>query len=342
MKILIVVAMALWSASAFGVVRCETNGKVEYRDPPCPQGIERPVGGTAGAAPAPAPAAAAIPVPTMRPPVPVTTPATDAQREEENARFVLQERRIREERLRVEAEQAAREAASKPVEAVPDATAPVAASAAPPATTKAPVAGGSAPAYAPVVTNKATSNFGGVWLYLVPLAAIIALAVVQTRRGNGNAWRWCLAAIFGLLSGILLYIIAFMLFQPKGAPGPLFVLITMGGGWVLSAWFMGNGATSSLQVWRRGFLLGAIEWLIVIPASWIWTGRAVVSTAEKLGNTATGVAGAVLGGGLIAVITGGVALFMLACCGVGYLIVHFVQRSQAAPSPEATQEIRVT
>lgn len=344
MKILIVVAAVLWTTSAFGVVRCETNGKVEYRDAPCPQGAERSISGTPGAASSPNP----LPSPASRSPV-AARPLTDAEREDENARFLQQERRIREERLKVEAEQVQREAARPPVAAAAEAASPAVVPE-PPSSTPAPAPAAETRKAARAIADQkaasttagnSTSKFGGFWLYLLPLAIVVVLAIVETRRGSGNSWRWSLAAILGLLSGFLLYFIAFMLFMPKGGPGPMFVLVTLSGGWVLSAWFMGNGAESLLRVLRRGFLLGAIEWLIVIPASWVWTGRAVVSTVEQMAPTVYGRAGAILGGSVIALITGGVAFVMLVLCVIGYLIVYFVQRGRT-PAAATPQEVQAT
>ncbi len=345
---MIVVAAAIWTTSALGVVRCESNGKVEYRDAPCPTGSERTLNGvTTGAS-----SQSALPPPPATRPTVAAKPSTDAQREDENERFLQQERRIREERLQLEAKRATVESASKSMDVKADVdTPPSATLPASPLAPQVPAPAVETAKVAPAGANRqpeenagrsSTSKFGGAYLYLLPLAIVVILAVVKTRRGSGSAVRWSLAAILGLLFGFLLYFITFMLFMPKGGPGPIFVLFTLSSGWVLSAWFLGNNAESLLRVLRRGMLLGAIEWLIVIPASWVWTGRAVVSTVEQIGPAATGVAGAIIGGGLIALLTGGVALFMLVLCAIGYLIVYLLQRGRAPAPTLASQEARFT
>jgi len=342
-KILIVVVAALWSASVFGVVRCEANGKVEYRNPPCPLGTEQTTDSTrVGTS-----VQRAAPTPPVIRPAPAEALKTDVEREDENARFLQQERRLREERLKREAEEANRDAASKPADVVQDATPPAVV----PEANKQPSVEPATPAGATskVLPGKADktsvsarsrdspSKFGGAYLYLLPLAMVIVLAIVQTRRGNGSALRWTLAAIFGLLAGFLIYFIVAMLSMRRAGPGPLFVLLTLSAGWVVSTYVLGNRAESWLRVLQRAFLLGAAQWLLVIPASWVWTGRAVVSTVEHIGPTATGAVGAILGGGLIALLTGGVALLMLVLCAIGYLIVFFVQRGRT-PVPSMSSQ----
>jgi hypothetical protein len=141
-----------------------------------------------------------------------------------------------------------------------------------------------------------------------------------------------LVGIFqGLFSGFLVYMILALLFISAGSPpGPGFVLITLCGGWALSAFLLIRGARSVSKVFSRGFLLGAAEWVVMIVVGFVMSGRAV---SQSSATTDAGRAGAAIGGGLAALITGSFSLFMAIVCLVGFAISYFMGREM---SPEGT------
>lgn len=93
--------------------------------------------------------------------------------------------------------------------------------------------------------------------------------------------------------------------------------------WVVSTWLISRHAKHLLAVFRRAFLLGAVEWLALDLAG----GRELLSSAS------TGAAPAVSGS--IDPLTGGVATVMLCVCLAGYLVCRW----SGPPSARATPPI---
>lgn len=136
------------------------------------------------------------------------------------------------------------------------------------------------------------------------------------------------AVLLGFLSGFLIYMIAAMLIISPGAkegPSGVFVFITFVGGWALSSYVLIRGARAVSKVFTRGALLGASEWLVFGLAGVIMSGRAV---AHAAGPNATGAeaAGAAVGGGIMAALSGGVAIAMAVVCLIVFTIAYFVGR----------------
>lgn len=134
----------------------------------------------------------------------------------------------------------------------------------------------------------------------------------------------------GCLSGFLIYFILATVLAP-GHPSGAFVAVTFLGGWALTTYFLMRGAASVSKVFARGFLWGAAEWFLMIIDGLITGGRAIGSSAA---TTDAGKAGAVIGGGLVAALFGGFALFMALVCLVGFAIAHHMGREmlpEAAP-----------
>lgn len=146
-----------------------------------------------------------------------------------------------------------------------------------------------------------------------------------------------LVGIFqGLFSGFLVYMILALLFIATGnPPGPGFVLITFGGGWALSTFLLIRGARSVSKVFSRGFLLGAAEWVVMILVGFVMSGRAV---SQSSATTDAGRAGAAIGGGLAALITGSFSLFMAIVCLVGFAISYFMGREMRPEGPAPTKK----
>jgi hypothetical protein len=159
-----------------------------------------------------------------------------------------------------------------------------------------------------------------------------------------------IAVLMGILSGFLIYMMAGMLFVDfdGGGPSTALVLLVFLGGSVLSAWLLLRGARSTSMVFRRGFLLGAAEWFAMAIVGLIFSGRAVSSSLSAVDPSGAQAAGAAIGGGLVAMLTGGVSIFMAIVCLVGFAIAFFIGREMrdttALPTkrcPECAEMVQV-
>lgn len=135
-----------------------------------------------------------------------------------------------------------------------------------------------------------------------------------------------IAILMGLFSGFLIYMTAAMVFVKEESPSFLFVFITFFGGWILSSYVMLRKAKTLSKVFSRGFLIGAAEWLAMIPIGLIFTGKAVSETISSSGGSDAAAAGAAIGGGLVAFFTGGVSIFMAIVCLTGFAVSYFMGR----------------
>lgn len=147
------------------------------------------------------------------------------------------------------------------------------------------------------------------------------------------------AIAMGFLSGLLIYFMAAMLFLDmvsSHAASSFFVFVTFVGGWALSSFLLRRRALSVSKVFSRGFLLGAAEWLIMIVVGIVFSGKTASSTLSGTSSDAA-TAGAVLGGGLVAFITGGVSIFMTLLCLIGFAVSYFIGREM---KPEAAAPTR--
>jgi hypothetical protein len=130
----------------------------------------------------------------------------------------------------------------------------------------------------------------------------------------------------GLFSGFLIYMMTAMVFVKDQPPSSLFVFITFFGGWILSSYIMRRGAKTLSKVFSRGFLILAAEWLAMIPTGLIFAGKAVSETVETSGGSGAAAAGAAIGGGLFALLTGGVSVFMAIVCLIGFAVSYLMGR----------------
>src|SRR6266540_1912166 len=140
------------------------------------------------------------------------------------------------------------------------------------------------------------------------------------------------ALFMGLFSGFLIYMMAVLLFVDVGKgspPSPLLVAATLFGGWALSVWLLLRGTRTVSKVFSRGFLLGAAEWLMMVLVGIIFSGRAV-STLSHSGGAG---AGAALGGGMVAFVTGGVSIAMAVVCLIGFAISHSMGKEMRKEEP---------
>lgn len=133
------------------------------------------------------------------------------------------------------------------------------------------------------------------------------------------------ALAMGLVSGFMIYMMAGLVLISSDADSPspilmmVFMMVTFFGGWALSTWLLLRGALSVSKVFSRGFLLGAAEWLLMILVGVIFVGK---MTATSGTSPEAAVTGAAVGGGLVAILTGGVSIAMALVCLIGFAVSH--------------------
>ena len=142
--------------------------------------------------------------------------------------------------------------------------------------------------------------------------------------------------VLGFFSGFLIYMASAMLFT-SGVPSGAFVFVTFFGGWVLSTIILVRGARTVSKVFSRGFLLGAAEWLVMIPVGMIFSGKALTETVTQGTSTGAEVAGATIGAGLISFITGGVSIAMALVCLLGFAVSYFIGQEMKPEAPTPTR-----
>ena len=129
------------------------------------------------------------------------------------------------------------------------------------------------------------------------------------------------ALLMGLASGFMIYMMAaLVLIGPDaGSPSPVLMIVMFFGAWGLSSWLLLRGAISVSKVFSRGFLLGAAEWLLMILVGVIFVGKMAATSGASSEASA---AGAAIGGGLVAILTGGVSIAMALVCLIGFAVSH--------------------
>lgn len=146
-----------------------------------------------------------------------------------------------------------------------------------------------------------------------------------------------MAILMGFLSGFLIYMMVAVTFITSVAnpssPSGWLVFVVFVGGWVLSSYAMLHGARTLSKVFCRGFLIGAAEWLAVIPVGMIFAGQTVSKTVASSGGSDAAAAGAAIGGGIFTFLTGGVSIFMAIVCLTGFAVSYFMGREM---KPEAS------
>jgi len=129
----------------------------------------------------------------------------------------------------------------------------------------------------------------------------------------------------GLFSG---WLIAFMLVMFTVTPNtglPPTIALVFFVAWFASAWWLRRDAESTLEVIRRGFLLGAVEWFVMIFAGMAFSANAVsvVNATRHSGR------GAVAAGGVsFSIFTGGASAVMIGLCMLGYIFARLLDREQ--------------
>jgi hypothetical protein len=146
--------------------------------------------------------------------------------------------------------------------------------------------------------------------------------------------------VLGLFSGFLIYMIAAVTVGPQTISSA-FVAVTFIGGWAVSSFLLIRGAKSISKVFSRAFLLGAAEWLAVIPAGLVMSGKTFSETVEQTGGAGAsdaGQAGAAMGAGCFSVLTGGFAVVMAIVCLIGFAVSYFMGREMKPEAPALTRK----
>ena len=129
-----------------------------------------------------------------------------------------------------------------------------------------------------------------------------------SKAGTGAARsKWIVAIVMGFFYGILLYMLLALTLSGKAGPSGIFTFMTFFGGWVISAYLMLKGAKTVSKTVSRGFLIGASEWLLLIPATLIFTGKAASDVIVGSGGSNAAAVGATLGMGFVTFLTGTLA-----------------------------------
>jgi hypothetical protein len=133
------------------------------------------------------------------------------------------------------------------------------------------------------------------------------------------------AIVLGFLSGFLAYMAVAMLSASSahGDPSALVpAFLSFGVVWIVSAWWMRRGAKRISAVCRRGFLLGAAEWVAMIPVG-------AVMTAEQAPNSPAAV-------GIVGIVTGGLSIAMAFGCLVCFAVAYLMGRETESSGPTKT------
>jgi len=146
--------------------------------------------------------------------------------------------------------------------------------------------------------------------------------------------KMAVAVVLGFFSGFLAYMAVAMLTLP-GAKGEMTAIlpafIAFGVVWIASAWWMRRGAKRISVVFRRGFLLGAAEWVAMIPFGFVV--GAHNSTVSNGGSISNAEAGAI---GIVGIVTGGLSVAMAFGCLVCFAVAYLMGRETESSGPTKT------
>ena len=152
--------------------------------------------------------------------------------------------------------------------------------------------------------------------------------------------RFVVGLLMGVISGFLIYYICYFVFGPvHGAFPAWFIPVTFVGGTIVSTWLLVRNTRTTSRVLARGFLLGTVEWLVMIPAGMIGSGRiasSVASHATGRYSEATS-AGAAIGGGLSFIFIVILSAIFGTICLVGYFITKSMGKEMSAEVVSVTR-----
>jgi hypothetical protein len=132
--------------------------------------------------------------------------------------------------------------------------------------------------------------------------------------------RTFVAIVMGFLSGVMLFLLAAMLIGVtiSAAPSIATAFVALLAACAFSAYLLRRNAATTSVVLRRGFLLGAGEWLAVIPATW--------ESPEGYRNLPNALP-AIIGAAFIFWL----AAAMVAICLIAFGLAHFAGRRVESP-----------
>lgn len=143
---------------------------------------------------------------------------------------------------------------------------------------------------------------------------------------EGGSMRILMALIFGFFSGILIYMEVSMilmgLLSIETFSSLFFIaIIYLFGGIVLSVWVILKYSDTAIKACKMGALIGALEWVIMIPVGFIYSG--IMNTGQP--DIATGAAQ-----GIFSILTGGFSVFMVFACLVVFAVFYFIDKEVQA------------
>jgi hypothetical protein len=128
-----------------------------------------------------------------------------------------------------------------------------------------------------------------------------------------------LGIVFGVFSAFLIYFAAAIVLQ-RGQPSNIFAGIVFYGSWWLSAWLLVRRAESVATVCSRGFLVGIVEWLAMIPVSLFFIGSKLIDKPS---------AGASIAASMTAGTAIMVSLAMTIVCLAGFVLSRLTMNQQS-------------
>ena len=146
------------------------------------------------------------------------------------------------------------------------------------------------------------------------------------------------AILMGLLSGFLIYMMFALIFISDKAPSSAFVFITFIGGWGAASCIILYKVKTLSKVFSRGFLIGAAEWLTMILAGFIFSGKAVTESISDSANSEAAAAGVALGGGLLVLFTSSISILMAVVCLIGFAVSYFMGREMKPETSTPTKK----
>lgn len=147
--------------------------------------------------------------------------------------------------------------------------------------------------------------------------------------------RYAAAVVLGLLSAVLVYMLVMMMVPDPERAGGAFAAVVLLGAWGLSVALFVQGTQTTARVVRRACLIGACEWLALIPVGMVTAGQAVNEIAA--GGTDAELAGATIGAGIGWAMMSAIGIGGAVVCLVVYAIAYFMGRDMRAErQPEPT------
>jgi hypothetical protein len=141
-----------------------------------------------------------------------------------------------------------------------------------------------------------------------------------------NAFNIVVGSLFALVTGFLLYMETAMVFGSPQGDVPTIAFVMFGVGTLGAGYFLLRGTESTGTVFKRSFLMGAIVWIMMVPASLMMSGKAAVETASESGGGEAAQAGAMIGGSLAGVLGTGLSIGISLFCLFLYAVTWFTSR----------------